>query len=155
MMVIHPLVWLLVKGLESLYWNAGRTVQLNIIHYALQTQINMRSIVDTCNLFRTFDEMEDSWETLHALLRYYNNYNKNNKMYNYSGPGSFNDPDQVWKHTVRVTRCSASSKLCRKTKSVFTSSNSNMVFTVQCCWCCVWFVVSEWCSNVSLKFFPS
>jgi len=95
-MVIHPLVVAVGKRVGIVVLKCWeRTIQLNIIHYALQTQINMRSIVDTCNLFRTFDEMEDSWETLHALLRYYNNYNKNNKMYNYSGPGSFNDPDQV------------------------------------------------------------
>jgi len=47
----------------------------------------------TCNLYRTYDEMKDNWESLHSLFRYYTNYNPT--IYNYSIPGSFNDPDQV------------------------------------------------------------
>lgn len=56
-------------------------------------QINMTKVMTTCNLYRTFEEMKDNWESLHSLFRYYTNYNPN--IYNYSMPGSFNDPDQL------------------------------------------------------------
>jgi len=58
----------------------------------------MTSVVTTCNLYRTYDEMEDNWESLQSLLRYYTNYNPT--IYKYSMPGSFNDPDQVTRELV-------------------------------------------------------
>jgi len=53
----------------------------------------MTRVMTTCNQYRTYDEMSDSWESLHNLFRYYINYNPT--IYNYSMPGSFNDPDEV------------------------------------------------------------
>jgi len=53
----------------------------------------MTSVMTTCNLYRTYDAMKDNWESLLSLFQYYTNYNPT--IYNYSMPGSFNDPDQV------------------------------------------------------------
>ena len=53
----------------------------------------MTSVMTTCNLYRTFDDMTDNWESLQSVFRYYTSYNPT--IYNYSMPGSFNDPDQV------------------------------------------------------------
>jgi len=59
----------------------------------------MTRTMTTCNQYRTYDEMRDNWESLQSLFRYYTNYNPT--IYNYSLPGSFNDPDQV---TCKLTR---------------------------------------------------
>jgi len=69
----------------------------------------MTSVMTACNQYRTYDEMRDNWESLLSLFRYYTNYNPT--VYNYSLPGSFNDPDQVTStlHELNpMTRCSFS-----------------------------------------------
>jgi len=58
----------------------------------------MTNVVSTCNTYRTYDEMQDNWETLHSIFNYFTSYNPH--IYNYSMPGSFNDPDQVMAHNV-------------------------------------------------------
>jgi hypothetical protein len=59
----------------------------------LGSQANMTAVVQTCNQYRTYDDMTDNWQTLLNVLNYYASYDPLIK--NYSSPGSFNDPDQL------------------------------------------------------------
>lgn len=57
-------------------------------------QANMTSVVESCNQYRTYSSIQDSWITLTDVFNYYAVTNE--FLRNFSQPGSFNDPDQVW-----------------------------------------------------------
>jgi hypothetical protein len=59
----------------------------------LGSQVNMTLVAQTCNQFRTYDVMSDSWQALLNVLNYFANYNP--VIRNFSSPGSFNDPEQL------------------------------------------------------------
>ena len=44
-------------------------------------------------MFRTFKDIVDSWGSLEATVKYMGDQSK--KLSNYTGPGAWNDPDQV------------------------------------------------------------
>lgn len=47
----------------------------------------------TCNQWRNYDDIQDSWDSLYSIIDYYgsNQYN----LSAYAGPGSWNDPDEL------------------------------------------------------------
>jgi len=83
----------------------------------------MTNVTTTCNQYRTYDEITDNWESLHSLFRYYTNYNPT--IYNYSLPGSFNDPDQV-----------TYTKYTQKENGKSTTVVSNSCADDTCCYLC-------------------
>ncbi|XP_064606883.1 alpha-N-acetylgalactosaminidase-like [Liolophura sinensis] len=54
---------------------------------------NFTAVRDTCNLWRTSHDMEDSWEMLSYVIEFYGN--DTNGLSAYAGPGGWNDPDEL------------------------------------------------------------
>uniref|UniRef100_A0A336M9C7 Alpha-galactosidase n=1 Tax=Culicoides sonorensis TaxID=179676 RepID=A0A336M9C7_CULSO len=54
---------------------------------------NFSSIIEHCNLWRNFDDIQDSWASLESIIDYYGN-NQDNIAPN-AGPGHWNDPDML------------------------------------------------------------
>lgn len=59
-------------------------------------QPNYSSIIENCNLWRNFDDIQDSWSSLESIIDYYGN-NQDVIVPN-AGPGHWNDPDMVSKN---------------------------------------------------------
>ncbi|KAK7086452.1 hypothetical protein SK128_004219 [Halocaridina rubra] len=51
------------------------------------------SIIRTCNLWRNFDDIQDSWESVSSIINYYGD-NQDDIIPN-AGPGHWNDPDML------------------------------------------------------------
>lgn len=56
-------------------------------------QPNYTAIINTCNLWRNFDDIQDSWESVQRIIDYYGD-NQQVIVPN-AGPGHWNDPDMV------------------------------------------------------------
>ncbi|PSN57510.1 hypothetical protein C0J52_01592 [Blattella germanica] len=54
---------------------------------------NYTSIIENCNLWRNFDDIQDSWASLESIIDYYGN-NQDVIVPN-AGPGHWNDPDML------------------------------------------------------------
>lgn len=50
-------------------------------------------VTKICNTFRVYDDMQDSWESLHALIKYF--ADEGSSYVNHTGPGHWTDPGQV------------------------------------------------------------
>ena len=56
-------------------------------------QIDYKAVSDTCNLYKVYPDMMDSWLSLHDTVKYFgDNYKDFN---NYTKPGSFMMASQV------------------------------------------------------------
>ena len=56
-------------------------------------QPNYTAIINTCNFWRNFDDIQDSWESVQRIIDYYGD-NQDEIVAN-AGPGHWNDPDMV------------------------------------------------------------
>ncbi|XP_073994860.1 alpha-N-acetylgalactosaminidase isoform X2 [Rhodnius prolixus] len=56
-------------------------------------QPNYSSIINSCNLWRNYDDIQDSWTSLESIIDYYGN-NQDALVHN-AGPGHWNDPDML------------------------------------------------------------
>ncbi|KAK7097793.1 alpha-N-acetylgalactosaminidase-like [Littorina saxatilis] len=56
-------------------------------------QPNYASVREHCNVWRNYDDVQDSWDSVTNILKFYGE-NKQN-FANFSGPGGFSDPDQL------------------------------------------------------------
>nr|XP_053645018.1 alpha-N-acetylgalactosaminidase-like isoform X1 [Cherax quadricarinatus] len=56
-------------------------------------QPNYTAIINTCNLWRNFDDIQDSWESVQRIIDYYGD-NQDDIVPN-AGPGHWNDPDML------------------------------------------------------------
>jgi len=54
---------------------------------------NFTSIIEHCNLWRNYDDIQDSWSSLESIIDYYGN-NQDSIALN-AGPGHWNDPDML------------------------------------------------------------
>ncbi|XP_047497548.1 alpha-N-acetylgalactosaminidase-like [Penaeus chinensis] len=54
---------------------------------------NWTSIIATCNLWRNFDDIQDSWASVASIINYYGD-NQDDIAVN-AGPGHWNDPDML------------------------------------------------------------
>ena len=59
-------------------------------------QPNYTAIINTCNLWRNFDDIQDSWSSVASVIDYYGD-NQDVIIAN-AGPGHWNDPDMVRKN---------------------------------------------------------
>lgn len=73
-------------------------------------QPNFSSIIEHCNLWRNYDDIQDSWKSLETIIDYYGD-NQDVIIPN-AGPGHWNDPDMVssqlsWNESARFkqNRC--------------------------------------------------
>ena len=56
-------------------------------------QPNYTSIINTCNLWRNFDDIQDSWNSVERTIDYYGDHQ--DIIIANAGPGHRNDPDMV------------------------------------------------------------
>ncbi len=56
-------------------------------------QVDYRSLVEYCNLWRNFGDIQDSWQSMTTIMDYY--AMKQDFWNHYTGPGHWNDPDMV------------------------------------------------------------
>ena len=61
--------------------------------FAYFIQPNFSSIIEHCNLWRNYDDIQDSWKSLETIIDYYGD-NQDVIIPN-AGPGHWNDPDMV------------------------------------------------------------
>lgn len=54
---------------------------------------NYDSIVHHCNLWRNFDDIQDSWDSVTSIIDYYGDHQE--ELIPLAGPGHFNDPDML------------------------------------------------------------
>ena len=56
-------------------------------------QPNYDAIMKTCHLWRNYEDIQDSWESVTKILNYYGD--NQNSLIPLAGPGHWNDPDMV------------------------------------------------------------
>lgn len=56
---------------------------------------NYQLIAEHCNLWRNFDDIDDSWESVLSIIDFYGNMNTSNDFAGFAGPGHWNDPDML------------------------------------------------------------
>ncbi|KAK7077471.1 hypothetical protein SK128_014584 [Halocaridina rubra] len=54
---------------------------------------NYTAIIQTCNLWRNFDDIQDSWESVQRIIDYYGD--NQDEIVRNAGPGHWNDPDML------------------------------------------------------------
>lgn len=62
-------------------------------HISFDLQPNYTAIAEHCNLWRNFDDIQDSWASVESIIDYYGN-NQDTIVPN-AGPGHWNDPDML------------------------------------------------------------
>jgi len=50
-------------------------------------------IAKYCNIWRNYDDIDDSWDSVHGIIEFYRDDKTN--FSEVAAPGSFNDPDMV------------------------------------------------------------
>lgn len=61
---------------------------------------NYASIIQHCNLWRNFDDIQDSWASVESIIDYYGN--NQDAIAPNAGPGHWNDPDMVSSQFKRI-----------------------------------------------------
>ncbi|KAB7507371.1 hypothetical protein Anas_02500 [Armadillidium nasatum] len=54
---------------------------------------NYTAIRETCNLWRNYHDIEDSWDSVQDIINFYGN--DQDVFASFAGPGGWNDPDMV------------------------------------------------------------
>lgn len=52
-------------------------------------------IAQHCNLWRNFDDIDDSWDSVLSIIDFYGNRNTSDDFAGFAGPGHWNDPDML------------------------------------------------------------
>ncbi|PIO69186.1 hypothetical protein TELCIR_09002 [Teladorsagia circumcincta] len=58
-----------------------------------QKQINYTAIAQSCNLWRNFNDVSNSWASILSIMAFYNRFQ--NELIEVAGPGQWNDPDML------------------------------------------------------------
>lgn len=56
-------------------------------------QPDYKAIAHSCNIWRNYDDIQDSWDSVKGIIDFYGNNVGNFSQF--AAPGSFNDPDMV------------------------------------------------------------
>ena len=54
---------------------------------------NYSAIAHTCNLWRNWDDIDDSWDSVYSILQWFGD--NQDRLSPFHGPGHWNDPDMV------------------------------------------------------------
>ncbi|CAF1205779.1 unnamed protein product [Rotaria sordida] len=54
---------------------------------------NYTAIAQTCNLWRNWDDIDDSWESVYTILQWFGD--NQDRLSPFHGPGHWNDPDMI------------------------------------------------------------
>lgn len=100
-MKLEDLLYTLVVGLHILNITIRRYDILMHFDNCLSVnliliQINFQKLKDTCNLWRNWGDIDDSWASVTTISKWFGA--NQDRFYNYSGPGHWNDPDMVQVH---------------------------------------------------------
>ncbi|XP_033631501.1 alpha-N-acetylgalactosaminidase-like isoform X5 [Asterias rubens] len=60
---------------------------------AFHIPINYTSVADNCNIWRNYNDIQDSWDSVTGIIKYYGDNQKT--LVPVAGPGHFNDPDML------------------------------------------------------------
>ena len=82
----------------------GRSVTLIWDSACPQIQVNYTLLADICNLWRNFDDIQDSWRSVLSVLDWFVIHQ--DVLQPIAGPGHWNDPDMVpaWRGLARGPR---------------------------------------------------
>lgn len=58
-----------------------------------QFQSNYTALIETCNLWRNWDDIDDAWSNITNILSWFSKHQ--DRIAKHSGPGHWNDPDMV------------------------------------------------------------
>jgi len=61
--------------------------------YQMDSHPDYPAIAEHCNLWRNFDDIDDSWASVLSIIDYYGD--DNNSFAQHAGPGHWNDPDML------------------------------------------------------------
>ncbi len=53
---------------------------------------NYTAVAQNCNIWRNFDDIQDSWASVLSIIEYFGN---NPQLADFAGPGAWNDPDML------------------------------------------------------------
>ena len=70
----------------------GRVLMFNNFHRSVAGP-NYKSIAEHCNLWRNFDDIYDSWDSVLGIINYYGE--DKDGFGQFAGPGHWNDPDML------------------------------------------------------------
>ena len=73
-------------------------VHLMISYFFLQP--NYTYIGEHCNLWRNFDDIDDSWDSVLSIIDYYGD--NQDDLIPFAGPGHWNDPDMVFYFNITL-----------------------------------------------------
>jgi len=62
---------------------------------------NYSAIADSCNLWRNYDDINDSWESVYGIVQWFGN--NQDRLSPFHGPGHWNDPDMVGKKFFKIS----------------------------------------------------
>lgn len=68
-------------------------------HCPPDTQVNYSLLADICNLWRNYDDIQDSWKSVLSIVDWFVKHQ--DVLQPVAGPGSWNDPDMVPLPTAR------------------------------------------------------
>jgi len=71
----------------------GRPMVYSCSWPAYQENPDYEAIAEACNLWRNYDDIDDSWESVTSIVDWY--AANQDMLIKYAGPGHFNDPDML------------------------------------------------------------
>ena len=81
-------------------WASGQQgVTLVLDSASSDIQVNYSLLADTCNLWRNYDDIQDSWSSVLSILDWF--VDNQDILQPVAGPGHWNDPDMVHQHGGR------------------------------------------------------
>ncbi|XP_067663985.1 alpha-N-acetylgalactosaminidase-like [Haliotis asinina] len=71
----------------------GRPILYSCSWPAYVKDPDYQTIADNCNIWRNFDDIQDSWDSVKGIISFYGDDKDN--FTKFAGPGNFNDPDMI------------------------------------------------------------
>ena len=65
----------------------GRPIVYSCSWPAYQSASNYKLIAEHCNLWRNFDDIDDSWDSVLSIIDFYGNLNTSSQFAPFGGPG--------------------------------------------------------------------
>lgn len=88
------------KNLSQILNKTGRPVLFSCSWPAYmenhcETDYQMSILKTTCNLWRNYDDINDSWSSVRSIINFFARNSSRDTMVSASGPGHWNDPDML------------------------------------------------------------
>ena len=63
-------------------------------------KVNYSAVAESCNLWRNYADIQDSWSSVTGIIDYY--AEKQVDLIPHAGPGHWNDPDMVTFNIIKI-----------------------------------------------------